>query len=413
MDALQMLQSDLEKEKLKVREILDAADAEGRPVSDTEKKVSEASMERMVELKQRIEAEIDKAKFREAVDGFGKMVIAGTVDPMPVREPAVAQTKARTLGEALVSSDSFKSWAAATKAGGAAPQFTTPAVEIPYKAQGDPVLESGMTDLFASSGTAGFSTPFGLETPGFVQERLTVADLLPSVPITVGNSATYPTVETRTALTGTSQTEGSAKEGAEYSFTLVTVPLVTKAAWVKASSQFLEDAPGLAAYINTDLPFQVRQVEEAYLTAALYSAAGAAVVYTAGTSEFDSVLDAITTIREANFEPTAILIHPADWAVLLAEKFTNAGYVGGGPFMATGNPWGLRPVITQSATIGSPLVGDFARGAKVYRRGGMSVRSTNADGTDFQKNVITILAELRLACGVTHSAAFAEASVAS
>mgnify|MGYP003417586593 FL=1 len=313
-----------------------------------------------------------------------------------------------------MSTDAFKSWSAATKAGGRAPQFTTPAVEIPYKAAGDPVLETGMTDLFGTSGTAGFSTPFGLETPGFVQRPLTIADLIPSVPITVGNSATYPIVETRTAISGTSQTEGSAKAGAEYSFTLVTKELVTKAAWVKASSQFLEDAPGLAAYINSDLPFQVRQVEEAYLAAALYTAATAAVAFSGGTSEFDAILDAVTTVQNNGFNPDVLLINPADWAVLLGEKASTAGtYLGGGPFTATGNPWGLRVVVTKSATVGAPLVGDFARGAKVYRRGGMAVASTNADGTDFQKNIITIRAELRLVIGVTYEAAFIEASVAS
>jgi HK97 family phage major capsid protein len=170
----------------------------------------------------------------------------------------------------------------------------------------------------------------------------------------------------------------------------------------------------LAAYVNADLPYQVRWNEENYLAGELYTAAGAADALSGGTAMFDGILDAKTTVQLANFEPNAVLVHPTDWSILLAEKFTDDhGYIGGGPFTATSNPWGLNVVVSQAATEGTPLVGDFTRGAKVYRRGGMSIASTNSNEDDFINNLVTVRAELRCVVGVTYPEAFAEASVSS
>ena len=54
--ALEMLEADLKTETAKFREILDAADSDGRPVSEAERKTSEDSLEHITELKSRIEA---------------------------------------------------------------------------------------------------------------------------------------------------------------------------------------------------------------------------------------------------------------------------------------------------------------------------------------------------------------------
>jgi HK97 family phage major capsid protein len=415
MKAVEMLQADLKAKLAEVRGITDAADTEGRGVSPAEREAVDKGLERIAELKARIEDEQDKERIREAVDGFANLHVSSMTDPNPVREPATP-TRYKTIGEALVNSDPFKSWSIATKAAGRAVQFTTPSVEVPYKTAGDPVLESDNTNLFGTGGDAGaLTTMFGLETPGYVQRRLMIADLLPSVPITSGNSASYPIVKTRGTISGTPQTEGSSKAAGEYEFDVETAVLVTIAGWVKVSTQFLEDAPGLMAYINSDLPYQVRYNEETYLATALYSAAGAADAITGGTAQFDGILDAKLTVQNHNYDPNVLLIHPNDWGVLLSEKFESGtgGYIGGGPFSATTSPWGLRPVVTQAATEGTPLVGDFTRGAKVFRRGGMAVSSTNSDQDDFVKNLLTVRAEIRCVIGVIDDEAFAEATVSS
>lgn len=418
MDAIEMLQHDLQREKEKVREVLDGADADGRAVTPDERAGIKGHLDRMTEIKARIEDERDKAALREAVDGYADLQMAAQgIDANPVRKEAAADRTYRTPGEALAYSDFMKNLAVKVKSSGHAPRFNSPAVEVPWpltKAAGDPVLESDATDLFGTGGAAGsYATLFGLETPGFLQPRLMIADLIPSVQITTGNAAVWPEVETRTAISGTPQTEGSAKPGGEYVFKSSSAALETIAGWVKVSTQFLEDAPAMAQYVNADLAYQVRFNEEVAVATALYTAAGAASAITGGSSEFDSILDAIVTIQLENADPNAVIIHPMDWAILRTEKFEagTAGYVGGGPFSPTNNPWGLRVIVTPNATFGSPLVGDFTR-ARIFRRGGLSVAAGN-DADDFTKNLVTVRAELRSVTVVTYPEAFAEASVSS
>lgn len=424
MDAIQMLEADLRSEKTAAASIQDTADGEGRGFSDTERKVLEEHLKNMERLTIRLNDEKDKAAFRQKVEGFN-LQINGQLDKNPVRPEAQAEAsfKARSLGEAFIESDSFKVWQAATKDQGKPPRFQTTSVFVPesrvrgLKAAGDPVLESDNANVFAG-GPGPLTTFLGLETPGFLQFRLAVEDLIPTVPITVGNSATYPIVKTRTQISGTPQTEGAAKPGGEYEFDMVTKVLLTMAGWVKLSTQFIEDAPGLVAYINTDLPLQIRQNVQAYLADALYDAAqgagGGGVVAGAGingTNGFDAILEAITVIQENGGDPNGMLITPTDWAALRASK--NVGgdenYTGGGPFSPTNNPWELRVVLSTSAVPGEPLVGDFARGAKIYSRGGYTVDSTNTDQDDFIKNKFTVRAERRLVVGVTYPELFAVA----
>lgn len=424
-----MLNADLERERAAARAIVDEADKEGRPMSDVEMKAAEGHKQAMISLKSKIEAEKVKQDFRNVVDDFNANIDkpgGGANDPHPVREPASVQVKSMFPGDALIATEQFRGWQAATKAAdGKAPQYSTPPVMVPYptlrqllrtKAAGDPVLESDMTSVFGDGSAVPYTTFGGLETPGFVQFRLTIEDLLTTVPVTIGNSATYPIVDTRTPIDDTPQTEGDAKPGGEYKFDMVTVQLQTMAGWVKLSTQFLEDAPGLAAYVNADLPLQVRQNVETYLAGELQSAAagnsfdGTGI---GGTNGFDAILEAITAIQTAGGDPNGLVVTPADWAALRVLKNTGGdeNYIGGGPFTPTDNPWNLRVVITPKATTGSPIVGDFARGAKVYRKGGLSVASTNSDQDDFITNKVTIRAETRLVIGVTYPEFFAVASI--
>lgn len=424
MDAITMLRQDRTKVVQQAADIVAAADAEGRPLTDEDIAESTRLLEMKARLDERIKGEEDKNALRGAIDKFENEEFGGTSNP--VREPAVA-TKARKPGDALVGTDWFKGFNLKIRSGVGIDPFTSPTVEVPYptrmKAAGDPVLESDGTNtaLFGTGGAAGaLTTLLGLETPGFVQYPLTIADLITNVPITVGNSATYPVVSTRTLASGTPVTEGQNKPGTEYEFDVETKVLETLAAWVKVSTQFLEDAPGLAAYINADLPLQVRQNEEASFAADLYAAATTVVdgtgiggIVTQGGAGFDAIQEAITRIMVSGGRANALVIHPNDWAAMLIARAVGGDehYLGGGPFGSAGNPWGLTPVVTTAATETLALVGDFSRGVKAYRRGGMQVRSTNSDGTDFIKNLVTILAELRVVLGVTYPEFFVQAEI--
>ncbi len=397
--------------------IMDRADEEGRDLTLEERAEVEVRMDEYKAYNAKAAAELDKIKLREKLEGppEGNGEIRGGGLQ---REAGIP----RTLGDAIVSTGVFKAMQTRYRENGGqlGSAFRTEPVTVPWtfrsKAAESPVLESDNTSLFGDGSDAGALTTLRpLETPGFNQIRLTIADLLPNIPVSVGNSVTYPIVADRTPFGSVSfpTAEGDSKSLVKYEFDVATAILQKITAMTKISSEWLEDAPAIAAYINADLPYQIRYNEELYLSSALYDNTSDATPLTNATTTFDAILAAMTEIQVAGFEPDGMLITPADWAELLATKFDGGDehYVGGGPFMSTNNPWGLRVVVSQAAEAGHPLVGAFGRGATVYRRGGLTVESTNSNDTDFEINLITIRAEERLVLGVTYQEAFVSADI--
>src|SRR5690625_7779177 len=74
--------------------------------------------------------------------------------------------------------------------------------------------------------------------------------------------------------------------------------------------------------------------------------------------------------------------------------------------------WGLRTVVTPAVDAGVAIVGNFAQGGTVYRKGGVRVESTNAHADDFTNNLVTTRIEERIALAVRRPAAFGEGSLA-
>lgn len=132
---------------------------------------------------------------------------------------------------------------------------------------------------------------------------------------------------------------------------------------------------------------------------------------TKGTAMAEALLTAITDIRLATFfEPDAIILNPANWQDIRLAKDANGQYLGGSFFGTNyGNAanagnlgieanlslWGKRVVSTPVQPNNLPIVGDFADGGKILRRGGMRVDVTNMNGFDFEQNLWTMRAEIR------------------
>ncbi|WP_029769592.1 phage major capsid protein, partial [Winkia neuii] len=67
---------------------------------------------------------------------------------------------------------------------------------------------------------------------------------------------------------------------------------------------------------------------------------------------------------------------------------------------------GRRTIVTPAIAEGKVLVGSSAA-ATVYRKGGVTLTSTNSNEDDFVHNLFLILAEERLAFAVRQPSAFA------
>jgi HK97 family phage major capsid protein len=254
--------------------------------------------------------------------------------------------------------------------------------------------------------------------PG-VERRMTIRDLL--MPgRTSSNSIQYAkeTGFTNSAAT-VSETAGTTKAQSEIQFDIVTANVTTIAHFVIATRQILDDVPMLQSYIDGRLRYGLRLSEEAQLlngagtgtnlngiyTQASASTANLMVVATP--SRIDVIRVAMLQAALAEFPPNGVVLHPTDWAGIELTKDTTGNYVIGVP-QSNGQArlWGMPVVETQAMTSGNFLVGSFGMGAQIFDRQDATVEISTEDSDNFRKNLVTILAEERLALAVYRPEAF-------
>jgi HK97 family phage major capsid protein len=266
--------------------------------------------------------------------------------------------------------------------------------------------------------------------PGIVPvlfERLTVADLMPNVP--VGSNTVRAVIESTATNNASSVAEGAAKPASILNFDVVDEPIRKVANYIKVSDEALEDLDYLQAEVSGRMSLFVLLEEEAQLLkgngtapdlTGILNRSGLTAAQAKGADTVAiAIHKEITKIRVASFlDPDAVVMHPNDWEGALLEVDSNGQFFGPGPFTGaygngqgpggtySGTYWGLRVVVTQSQTENTALVGAFALGAQVLRRRGVTVTMTNTDQDDFIKNLVTILAEERVGLRVIRPAAF-------
>jgi HK97 family phage major capsid protein len=212
-----------------------------------------------------------------------------------------------------------------------------------------------------------------------------------------------------------------------------TAPVVTIAHWIPITRQTLEDAGQIRTYVEQRLLDGLRLAEsdqllngtgapdlDGLLTTTGVQALDATYWTTApvvdeGTNNenFNRIMRARTLIRtvgraRANF----VVLNPTDMEAFLVSTDANQQYLGGGPFanQTINTLWGLRAVEDEYIAAGTALVGD-GRMAAVWDRMQAQILVDTIDD-QFVRNMLTLLAEERLALTVFRPAAFAEVTLA-
>lgn len=252
-----------------------------------------------------------------------------------------------------------------------------------------------------------------------VQRRMTVRDLL-----TPGRTSQpmiqYPkeTGYTNSAAT-ISETAGGTKAQSEIKFDIATAAVTTIAHWVLATRQILDDVPMLQSYIDGRLRYGLSYAEELQLLNGDGNAPNLNGIYTQATAStanlavvtsptfLDVLRYAMLQAALAEFPATGIVLHPTDWAKIETTKDSAGNYIIGDPAAQLGaRVWGLPVVATQAMTVDKFLVGAFQLGAQIFDRQDARVEISTEDSDNFRKNLVTILAEERLALAVYRPEAF-------
>lgn len=207
--------------------------------------------------------------------------------------------------------------------------------------------------------------------------------------------------------------EGALKPQSDLSFDLVTTPVRTLAHWFLASRQVLADIPLLQSYIDGRARYGLMYVEEQQILAGdgtgqnLLGLIPQATAYAFGTysvsgdTKIDRLRRAMLQVRVAEYRTSGFVLNPIDWADIQLAKDTDGRYIWSDPTINNGqNIWGLPVVDTNAMTAGKFLAGAFNMAASVIDREDASVEVSTEDSDNFRKNMVTILAEERLALAV-------------
>jgi HK97 family phage major capsid protein len=109
----------------------------------------------------------------------------------------------------------------------------------------------------------------------------------------------------------------------------------------------------------------------------------------------------------AGFPADAIILNPQDWATIEIDLFTTAAGQALYNVNSQGQAFlfGLPVIQSIGMALDTFQVGRFSEAYMIYNREGVVVEMSDSDGDNFQKNLITLRAERRLALATEKPAA--------
>jgi len=418
-----MLKERAEASSKTAREIAQKAADENRDLTDRERHDYDNAM---AALKGVLEG-IKTAKADEAVMDAAKSFADSVGVPADAGD---VKARVKSLGLTVVDSPEFKSMLSSFPEGRIPAQGRVQTSPIPVKA-----LFTG-----ASSTSAGAFV---------VNERTDIVELLGRKPLTIRNlvsnrrttsdavefvqesshtnaaavvaeatSAAARTAAANTttgAVTFTNASGGGYKPEGSWAFAVVTANVKTIAEWVPVTKRALADVAQLEGLINDQLSDDVAEAEEAQILNGDGSGENfTGITATSGIQTQDWATDLFTTVRKGltklrtvgRVNPTALVLNPADAERIdLSKDGQNRYYYGGPQSIGQRTLWGVPIVESETQTEGTGLMGDFSK-AVLWDREQTTVTMTDSHADFFVRNLVAILAEERLAFGVTRPKAF-------
>lgn len=248
--------------------------------------------------------------------------------------------------------------------------------------------------------------------------RLTIRDLV--APGRTNSNLVRYVKETGFTNSAATVLEGTRKPESSITYALSDASVKKIAHFIKASTEILDDFPALQSQIDERLRYGLAFAEEAQLLKGsgvgnnlngIYTQASAFVApagtTTVGATRIDVLRLALLQAELAEYPSDGLVLHPTDWALIELTKDTQGRYIIGNPQGSIdAQLWGRRVVATQAMTQDTFLAGAFRLGAQIFDREDANVVIATENEDDFVNNLVTILAEERLAMAVYRPEAF-------
>ncbi|MDU4126535.1 phage major capsid protein [Pantoea sp.] len=256
--------------------------------------------------------------------------------------------------------------------------------------------------------------------PGIDQQpkqRLFIRDLI--APGRTESNTIYWVQQTGFTNNAATVAENTKKPYSDITFAEKITPVRTIAHLFKAAKQILDDMPQLQSTIDAELRYGLKYVEEqeilfgdgtgTHLNGIVPQASAYAAAFSvANQSGIDDLRLAMLQAQLARFPASGHVLHFIDWAKIELTKDSLGRYILANPAALTGPTlWGLPVVATEAAAFqGKFLTGAFNAGAQIFDREDANVVISTENADDFEKNMISIRCEERLALAVKRPEAF-------
>ncbi len=354
-----------------------------------------------------------KEKTDKALSELGDVTTRlGDLEKRAAREKENGENEQKSLGELVVESAGFTNGDLQGGARGS----------IRVKADRAAITTANTT--VGAGRSPGTSLVPGDRRPGIIalpDRQLTIRDLVLPGQTSSGNVEYVK--ETGFTNNAAPVAEGAAKPYSDLTYDLASAPVRTIAHLFKASRQIMDDAPGLRSMIDGRARYGLRFVEENQLLngsgtgqnihGLVPQATAFAPAFTdADQTGIDRLRLAILQVVLAEYPATAFVLNPIDWAKIELTKDAGGNYIIGNPQGSlTPTLWNLPVVSTQAMAAGEFLTGAFSFAAQIFDRMDIEVLLSTENVDDFEKNLVSIRAEERLAFAVYRPEAFVTGDV--
>lgn len=304
-----------------------------------------------------------------------------------------------TVGKVVISSEALKNFSASVEGG--------KRVNIPVNAA---LLSPDVAD-----GVVEPQRLPGIDTAP--KQRLFIRDLI--APGRTGAPAIFWVQQTGFTNAAKVVAEGTTKPYSSIEFATKITAVTTIAHMFKASKQILDDFAQLQSTIDAEMRYGLKYVEEQEILFGdgtgvhLHGIVPQATAFDpAFTVEQQNGIDdlrlAMLQAQLARFPASGHVLHFIDWAKIELTKDTLGRYILANPSALIGPTlWGLPVVATEEAAFqGKFLTGAFNAAAQLFDREDANVVISTENADDFEKNMISIRCEERLALAVKRPEAF-------
>ena len=255
------------------------------------------------------------------------------------------------------------------------------------------------------------------------QRRLFLRDLIASGQ-TSSNSIEF-VQETGFVNNANVVAEGGVKPRSDLQSELVDAKVRKIAHIIGASMEILNDVPALSSMIDSRLRYGLEVKLEGQILNGdgtgqnLNGIMTQATTFTAptgveveGETKIDRLRIAILQATLAEYPVDAQVINPIDWASIELTKDNEGRYIIGNPVGSLQPTLWSRPVVaTQAMAVGNFLVGAFSQGAQLFDRMLAAILISTENKDNFEKNLVDILAEIRVALAVYRPEAFVKGTL--